>query len=230
MSAEGLLEAENIGEHFVAQLGGTIFRKVLDNDILQIAQLPVDIAMIIFETEDIVTVHPTFFEQSLHVRKHGSLLVIEMIIHFPAVIGEKRTQDFTVYSVASRCHRGHLRIQMRKSNLQIIQMRSMQVIEDTAQIVRSQLLIRQNRDLRRIKSANHQKKLRRTSALATDFADTRLAEAEGNTHAGKHHEQLVVGLDQVGQLHTRRKEETPPLRIIERMFRLFHNARIMLQR
>ena len=28
----------------------------------------------------------------------------------------------------------------------------------------------------------------------------------------------------------RRKEETPPLRIIERMFRLFHNARIMLQR
>lgn len=60
MSAEVLLEAENIGEHFVAQLGGTIFRKVLDNDILQIAQLPVDIAMIIFETEDIVTVHPTF--------------------------------------------------------------------------------------------------------------------------------------------------------------------------
>jgi len=119
---------------------------------------------------------------------------------------------------------------MRKSNLQIIQMRSMQVIEDTAQIVRSQLLIRQNRDLRRINSANHQKKLRRNSALATDFADTRLAEAEGNTHAGKHHEQLVVGLDQVGQLHTRRKEETPPLRIIERMFRLFHNARIMLQR
>ena len=49
MSAEVLLEAENIGEHFVAQLGGTIFRKVLDNDILQIAQLPVDIAMIIFE-------------------------------------------------------------------------------------------------------------------------------------------------------------------------------------
>ena len=82
MSAEVLLEAENIGEHFVAQLGGTIFRKVLDNDILQIAQLPVDIAMIIFETEDIVTVNTTFFEQSLHVRKKGSLLVIEIFFFF----------------------------------------------------------------------------------------------------------------------------------------------------
>ena len=185
--------------------------------------------MIIFETEDIVTVHPTFFEQSLHVRKHGSLLVIEMIIHFPAVIGEKRTQDFTVYSVASRCHRGHLRIQMRKSNLQIIQMRSMQVIEDTAQIVRSQLLIRQNRDLRRI----IRQIIRKSSAEIPRWRQTSptLASPKPRGIPMRAAPRATRSWTRPGRPASYpAKRETPPLRIIERMFRLFHNARIMLQR
>ena len=157
-----------------------------------------------------------------YVGEHDFFFVAEMLRQFILVCREKAPDDHLGAFVAGSKHPLQAGSQILQGDVHVIGMAALQVGQDVPQVGRPQGVGRRHVTIEGVNLADKQEGLRVYPVLATGFFNGIVAETEMQAHPGEYAKEMVVEVEQFGQLH--RAGQDPCVGVI---LECVHSAKII---